>query len=293
MNHEVRRIMATTAAPRRNSPLRFPFKHIWLIAGAIVMTYPLLWMLSSSFKPERMIFTDLGLIPRPFTLEHYVEGWNAIGVPFTRFYINSFIISGLSVIGTVISCALAAYAFARLDFRLKRLWFVLMLGTIMLPYHVTLVPRYVMFFQLGWVNTILPLTVPHFLAVDSFFVFLIVQFIRGLPHDLDDAAAIDGASEWQIFWRIIAPLATPALVTTAIFTFIWSWDNFFSQLLYLSKVTMYTVPLGLRAFVDSQDRSSFGPLFAMSVLSLVPAFVIFVVAQQQLVEGVSKTGLKG
>lgn len=285
--------MTTSAA---NKPVFRPsgiIRHILLIAGAAVMTYPLLWMLSSSFKIEQKIFTDLGLVPDPFTLENYKNGWFAIGVPFTRFYINSFIISGLTVIGTVISCSLAAFAFARLDFKLKRLWFTLMLGTIMLPYHVTLIPRYIMFFQLGWVNTILPLTVPHFLAIDSFFVFLIVQFIRGLPRDLDDAAAIDGASEWQIFLQIIMPLAVPALVTTAIFTFIWSWDNFFSHLLYLSKVTMYTVPLGLRAFIDSQDRSSFGPLFAMSVLSLVPIFVIFITLQQQLVEGVSKTGLKG
>lgn len=284
----------TTSLPRTRRPvLPGLLKHGLLLLGALVMLYPLLWMLSSSFKPEQIIFKDLGLIPQPFTLEHYVSGWTAIGVPFSRFYVNSFIISGLSVAGTVLSCALAAYAFARLDFRLKRLWFALMLGTIMLPYHVTLIPRYIMFFQLGWINTILPLTVPHFFAVSSFFVFLIVQFIRGLPRDLDDAAAIDGASEWQIFWRVVVPLATPALVTTAIFTFIWSWDDFFSQLLYLNRITSYTVSLGLRAFIDSQDRSSFGPLFAMSVISLIPAFVIFVVAQQQLVEGVSRTGLKG
>lgn len=268
-------------------------KHILLLIGALTMLYPLLWMLSSSFKPENVIFKDLGLIPQPFTLQNYVDGWTALNVPFSLFYVNSFLISSLSVAGTVLSCALAAYAFARLDFRFKRLWFALMLGTIMLPYHVTLIPRYIMFFQLGWVNTILPLTVPHFFAVNSFFVFLIVQFIRGLPRDLDDAAAIDGASEWQIFWRIIVPLAAPALVTTAIFTFIWTWDDFFSQLLYLSRITSYTVSLALRAFVDSQDRSSFGSLFAMSVISLIPAFVIFVTAQQQLVEGVSKTGLKG
>jgi multiple sugar transport system permease protein len=286
-------VAATISKPYQRFRYASLLKHILLIVGAIIMTYPLLWMLSSSFKVETKIFTDLGLIPNPFILDNYPNGWNALGLPFTRFYVNSFIISGLAVIGTVFSCAMAAYAFARLDFKFKRVWFTLMLGTIMLPYHVTLIPRYIMFFQLGWVNTILPLTVPHFLAVDAFFVFLIVQFIRGLPRDLDDAASIDGANEWQIFTNIIMPLAAPALVTTAIFTFIWSWDNFFSHLLYLSKVSLYTVPLGLRAFIDSQDRSSFGPLFAMSILSLVPIFVIFITLQQQLVEGVSKTGLKG
>jgi len=257
------------------------------------MIYPLLWMISSSFKPQNLIFAQMGLWPTQFTLENYTKGWNAIGVPFGVFFVNSFVISVAAVVGNVASCSLAGYAFARLDFKMKGFWFSMMLVTMMLPFHVTLIPRYILFFKLGWLNTFLPLTVPHFLAVDSFFVFLIVQFIRGLPRDLDEAAAIDGASEFRIFWQVIVPLATPALVTTAIFTFIWSWDNFFSQLLYLSKVPLYTVPLGLRAFVDSTDKSSYGSLFAMSVLSLVPAFVIFVSAQQQLVEGVSRTGLKG
>lgn len=268
-------------------------RHVFLIAGGVIMIYPLLWMLSSSFKPQQIIFSEMGLWPSQFTLENYVKGWNAIGVPFGVFFVNSFVISTTAVVGNIISCALAAYAFARLDFKMKSFWFSMMLVIMMLPFHVTLIPRYILFFKLGWLNTFLPLTVPHFFAVDSFFIFLIVQFIRGLPRDLDEAAAIDGASEFRIFWQVIVPLAAPALVTTAIFTFIWSWDNFFSQLLYLSKVPLYTVPLGLRAFVDSTDRSSYGSLFAMSVLSLIPAFVIFVSAQQQLVEGVSRTGLKG
>jgi multiple sugar transport system permease protein len=268
-------------------------KHVLLLAGSVLMLYPLLWMLSSSFKPEDVIFSEMGLWPRVVTLSNYVKGWTAIGVPFSRLFLNSFIVSGLAVAGNVTSCALAAYAFARLDFKFKNVWFALMLVTMMLPLQVTLVPRYVMFFKAGWLNTFLPLTVPNFLAVDSFFVFLIVQFIRGLPHDLDDAASIDGASEFQTFLWVIIPLAAPALATTAIFTFIWSWDNFMSQLLYLSKVTLYTVPLGLRAFLDATDKSSYGALFAMSVLSLIPAFLIFVTAQRQLVEGVSTTGLKG
>jgi multiple sugar transport system permease protein len=268
-------------------------KHLLLLAGATLMLYPLLWMLSSSVKPEAIIFQEMGLWPRAVTLDNYIRGWTAIGIPFSRLYVNSFIISTFAVIGNVASCALSAYAFARLDFKLKNFWFAMMLVTMMLPMQVTLIPRYVMFFKAGWLNTFLPLTVPHFVAVDSFFIFLLVQFIRGLPHDLDDAAAIDGASEFQTFLRVIVPLCAPALATTAIFTFIWSWDNFMSQLLYLSKVTVYTVPLGLRAFLDATDKSSYGALFAMSVLSLIPAFIIFVSAQRQLVEGVSTTGLKG
>ena len=213
--------------------------------------------------------------------------------PFTRFYLNSFLVVGLTVIGNVLSCALTAYAFARLDFSFKRFWFALMLATIMLPYHVTLIPQYVLFHRLGWVNTFLPLFVPHFLATNAFFVFLIVQFIRGIPLDLDQAAMVDGANPWQIFRLIILPIAQPALVTTAIFTFIWNWDNFFSNLLYLNSINLWTVPLGLRAFVDSMGGTSYGPLFAMSILSLVPVFIFFILAQRQLVEGISTSGLKG
>ncbi|MGQ9681969.1 MAG: carbohydrate ABC transporter permease [Anaerolineae bacterium] len=289
MNHRV----TTTPSALRRSLLSSLLRHILLLGGALVMLYPLLWMLSSSFKPQRIIFSDLSLWPSQFTLENYVRGWNAIGVPFSHFFVNSMIISSCAVLGTVLSCSLAAFAFARLEFKLKKLWFAVMLLTIMLPFHVTLIPRYVLFLNLQWINTFLPLIVPHFLAVDSFFVFLIVQFIRGLPRDFDDAAAIDGASELQTYWHIILPLSAPALATTAIFSFIWTWDNFFSQLLYLSRVSLYTVPLGLRFFVDSTDRSSYGPLFAMSILALIPIFTIFVCAQRQLVEGVSMTGIKG
>jgi multiple sugar transport system permease protein len=257
------------------------------------MLYPLLWMLSSSFKPESIIFRDLGLWPTQFTLEHYTHGWTALRVPFTRFYINSFIVVGLTVVGNVLSCAITAFAFARLNFAFKRFWFAIMLATIMLPYHVTLIPQYVLFHRLGWVDTFLPLFVPNFLATNTFFVFLIVQFIRGIPLDLDQAAMVDGANAWQIFRLIILPITQPALVTTAIFTFIWNWDNSFSNLLYLNSINLWTVPLGLRAFVDSMSGSSYGPLFAMSILSLVPVFVFFILAQRQLVEGISTSGLKG
>jgi multiple sugar transport system permease protein len=279
----------------RRQPTRWGilFTHVCLLLGAMIMLYPLLWMLSSSFKPESLIFRDLGLWPSQFTLENYTRGWTALRVPFTRFYVNSFIIVGLTVIGNVISCSVTAYAFARLDFSFKRFWFAIMLATIMLPYHVTLIPQYVLFHKLGWINTFLPLTVPHFLATNAFFIFLMIQFIRGIPLDLDQAAMVDGASAFQIYRLIILPISKPALVTTAIFTFIWNWDNFFSNLLYLNSVSLWTVPLGLRAFVDSMGATSYGPLFAMSILSLVPVFIFFITAQRQLVEGISTTGLKG
>jgi multiple sugar transport system permease protein len=264
-----------------------------LIAGAVIMLYPLLWMVSSSLKPNDQIFTDMRLWPREFRFENYSEGWAGVGVSFSTFFLNSFIISILSVIGNVISCSMAAYAFARLEFRFKRFWFSLMLLTLMLPLHVLLVPQYVLFRNFGWLDSFLPLTVPNFLATDAFFIFLMVQFIRGIPRDLDQAAEVDGSSPWQIYWQIIMPLSIPALVTTAIFTFIWSWNDFLSQLIYLSSVQKYTVSLGLRLFLDAVGVSSWGPMLAMSSLALLPVFVLFLLFQRLLVEGIATTGMKG
>lgn len=283
------------AGPRAKPPFARNrlLTHVLLLTGAAAMLYPLIWMLSSSFKPETVIFRDLGLWPSEFTTDNYTRGWTALRVPFTRFYINSFIVVGLTVIGNVLSCSITAYAFARLNFTGKKFWFAVMLTTIMLPYHVTLIPQYVLFHRLGWVDTFLPLFVPNFLATNTFFVFLIVQFIRGIPLDLDQAAMVDGANPFQIFRLIILPITQPALVTTAIFTFIWNWDNFFSNLLYLNSINLWTVPLGLRAFVDSMSGSSYGSLFAMSIVSLLPVFIFFILAQRQLVEGISTSGLKG
>jgi multiple sugar transport system permease protein len=267
--------------------------HAGLIVGALVMIYPLLWMLASSLKPEDQIFTDLSLIPEEVILSNYVEGWSGAGQSFATFFTNSLIVCVGAVVGNLIACSMAAYAFARLDFRFKRVWFALMLLTIMLPQHVTLIPQYAIFLSLDWVNTYLPLIVPKFLATDAFFIFLMVQFIRGLPGELDDAAKVDGCGPFGVYWRIILPLLVPALTTTAIFTFLWTYDDFFSQLIYLSDTGLYTVPLGLRLFLDSTGESSWGPMFAMSVVSLLPTFAFFLLFQRWLVEGISTTGLKG
>ncbi|MEU8150397.1 carbohydrate ABC transporter permease [Nonomuraea sp. NPDC050022] len=267
--------------------------HVLIVVGALAMLYPLFWMISSSFKPNDEIFADPGLVPQTVVTDNYTDGWNALGVPFTGFFANSFIVATAAVIGNVMSCSMAAYAFARLSFRFKGVWFGVMLGSIMLPIHVLIVPQYTLFKALGWVDTFLPLIVPKFLAVDGFFVFLMVQFIRSLPRELDDAARIDGCGPIQVYWRIILPLSSPALITTAIFTFIWTWDDFFSQLVYLSDVSTYTVPLALRAFLDSSSGSTWGPMLAMAVLSLVPILGFFLIFQRRITEGISTTGLKG
>ncbi|SFF39458.1 multiple sugar transport system permease protein [Paenibacillus algorifonticola] len=269
-------------------------KHLAIMLIAFVMLYPVLWMVGSSFKPNNVIFTEIGIWPQQWEWSNYLAGWSGIqGNPFSRFLSNSMIVSIGAVLGNVLSCSMAAYAFARLSFRFKAAAFGLMLLTIMLPHHVTLIPQYILFNQLGWVNSFLPLIAPKWLATDGFFIFLTVQFIRGLPKELDEAATIDGCGLIQIYWRIVLPLAVPALITTTIFTFLWTWDDFFSQLIYLSDVTKFTVPLGLRLFLDSSSQSDWGPMFAMSVLSLLPCFIIFILCQKYFVEGIATSGIKG
>jgi multiple sugar transport system permease protein len=267
-------------------------KHVLLILAAFGMLYPLLWMISSSFKPEAEIFGNLSLLPNDIVLNNYVDGWHALRVSFTTFYQNSFLIAILAVIANLMACSLTAFAFARLDFPLKNLWFALMLGTLMLPYHVTLVPQYVLFQTIGWVDTFLPLVVPKFLAVDAFFIFLMVQFFRGIPREIDEAARMDGCGPWRIYWRIMLPLSTPVMATAAIFSFIWTYDDFLGPLIYLNDINLYTVPLALRAFVDSSGLSAWGQLFAMSALSLVPLFVFFLFFQRLIIRGVATSAMK-
>ncbi|SHF22881.1 multiple sugar transport system permease protein [Devosia limi DSM 17137] len=285
-------VTETNSAKRLRKRIFSVVAHVLLISASIVMLYPLLWMLSASFRPENEIFNATSLWPSSWSLDAYFRGWNGLRVSFGTFFINSFIISILSVIGNVAACSMAAFAFARLEFRGRRFWFAMMLMTLMLPYQVTLIPQYVLFLNLGWVNTTLPLVVPKFLAADAFFIFLMVQFFRGIPKELDEAAVMDGCSPWRVYWKIMLPLSTPVLATAAIFTFIWTWDDFFGPLIYLSDMRQYTVMLGLRSFTDSTGLSDYGGLFAMSVLSLVPIFLFFLFFQRLLIEGIATTGMK-
>ncbi|MEP7456336.1 carbohydrate ABC transporter permease [Phyllobacterium sp. SB3] len=256
------------------------------------MLYPLLWMVSSSFKPNDEIFTSVSLIPDNVSFDAYVRGWNGLSVSFGKLFFNSLVVSVLAVIGNLVSCSLAAYAFTRLRFFGRDFWFALMLGTLIMPQHAVLIPQYVLFLKLGWVNTILPLVVPKFLAIDAFFVFLMVQFFRGLPRELDEAAIMDGCGPWRIYFRIILPLSMPVLATAAVFSFIWTWDDFFAPLIYLNDIQNYTVQLGLRSFVDSTAQSDWSALFAMSTLTVFPIFILFILFQRLLIEGIATTGMK-
>ena len=258
------------------------------------MIYPLLWLVFSTFKPNEEIFTSVALLPQEWVFTHWGEGWNAVrGHTFGRFFMNSVIISSLSVVGTLISCSVTAYAFARFRFPLKNVWFGILLATMLLPDQVLLVPRYIMFVAFGWIDTFAPLTVPRFFGASQVFIFLLTQFIRGIPYELDESSFIDGCSRLRFLWSILLPLMRPALFVAALFTFLWTWQDFMGPLIYLNSVRLYPMSLALNLFQDAQAAVNWGALHAMMVLSLAPFLLLFFVAQRYFIEGIVTTGMKG
>ncbi|GAA4979521.1 carbohydrate ABC transporter permease [Kineococcus glutinatus] len=268
--------------------------HLVSIAVLVVVLYPGVWMIVSSFKPTNEIVGDASLWPSSASFDNYRTALGGIGgISAWTFAWNSLLLAVLSVVGTVLSSAVTAYAFARIEFAGKRLWFALMIGTLLLPFHVLIIPQYIVFQKLDLVNTYVPLLVGKFLAGEAFFVFLMVQFMRNLPRELDEAARIDGCGHVRIFTSIMVPLLRPAIISSSIFAFIWSWNDFLGPLLYLNDPNKYPLPLALRLFVDQTSVSDYGAMIAMSVLALLPVLLFFLLFQRFLVEGVATQGLKG
>ena len=271
------------------------FYHILVCGLGLIMIYPLAWMIMSSFKETKTIFSTAGsLIPDKFVLENYVNGWRGFGkVSFATFFKNSLFISIVATLGTVFSSAIVAFGLSRCNFRGRKFLFAAMLVSMMLPAQVLMIPQYLWYKQLNWIGTYKPLIIPYFFATQGFFVYLIMNFIDGIPRELDEAAKIDGCSYYGIFGRVIFPLITPALVTSAIFSFMWRWDDFLSALLYVQESAKYPVSLALKLFSDPASSSDYGAMFAMSTLSILPSVLFFIFFQKYLVEGISTSGLKG
>lgn len=268
--------------------------YVVVVVVGVAMLYPVLWMVMSSFKSNSDVFGSAGtLIPPTWHASNYGQGWQGFGgVSFGRFFANSFFVVILSTLGSVVSSALIAYGFARFRFPGKRIWFVCMMATMMLPPEIVIIPQYIMFDKFHWLNTYLPLILPTFFGT-PFFVFLIMQFIRTLPPSLEEAAMIDGCNTFNRFIRIIVPLIVPAIMTSAIFSFYWRWDDFLGPLIYLTKPKLYTVSLAIKMFADPDAVSNWGAMFAMATLSLLPILILFFSFQKYIVEGISTSGLKG
>jgi multiple sugar transport system permease protein len=268
--------------------------HLFAALAGISMVYPLIWLAGSSFKPADEVWANLSALwPDRPTLENYTNGWRGFGgISFSVFYKNSIIFSGLGTLFAVVSSSLIAFGFARIRFPGRSFWFICMLLTLMLPAQVQIIPEYILFSRLKLLNTFVPLLLPR-LCGQAFFIFMIMQFIRGVPVELDEAAAIDGYGRFGVFTRILMPLIAPAMITAAIFSFYWTWGDFLHPLLYLNDPKLYVISVALRTFADPSASSDWGAIYAMSFLSLIPMLLVFVGFQRYIVEGIATSGLKG
>jgi len=264
--------------------------YILLIAGSVMFILPFMWMIATSLKQSQDVFTyPPSFLPTSFEWRNYIAGWTIL--PFNRFLLNTLIVTCANVIGNLISCSLVAFGFARLRARGRNLLFLLLLATLMIPREVTIVPRFLLFSQIGLVNTLWPLILPAWFGY-PFFIFLLRQFFMSIPHELDDAARIDGASSFRIFTSVILPLSQPALATVAIFAFIGNWSNLLDPLIYIRSQELYTLALGLNLF-RGVNFTQFNLLMAVSIIQLMPVLIIFFLAQRLFVQGVTLTGMGG
>jgi ABC-type glycerol-3-phosphate transport system permease component len=261
-----------------------------LVAVAALLILPLYWMLATALKAEQQTFAiPPEWIPNPVEWQNFARVFEE--VPFGRFIVNTFILVGLNIIGELVAVTLVAYGFARLRFPGRSVLFLLMLSTLMIPYHVTLVPRFILFSKLGWINTYLPLFVPAFTG-SSFLIFLVRQYMMSIPYDLDEAAYIDGANRFQVFWYVVVPLCRPALMLVVVFTFVGVWNDFLQPLIYLNDPQLFTVSLGLSFFQGTRE-TNWNLLMAGSLLATIPPLLLFFFAQRQLIGGIAIEGLKG
>ncbi len=268
---------------------------VFLLISGLLLLFPFYWLISSSFKSNPEIISRyLVWLPEKMLWSNYAKGWKGIGgTSFAVFFKNTGIVTFLHTTTAIISSSLVAYGFARINFKFKNFWFIVLLSTMMLPGQVTMIPVYLIWSKLGFIDTFVPLWSGGLWGGDAFFIFLLRQFIAGIPAELDEAAICDGCSKIGIYGKIILPLCKPALFTVGLFAFSESYDNFFGALLYINSVKKYTIQLGLRAYAASDSYTEWGPIFAMIILTMIPLILAFVLTQKNLVKGINTTGLKG
>ncbi|WP_332075548.1 carbohydrate ABC transporter permease [Paenibacillus sp. GYB004] len=266
-----------------------------LVVFGIIIVYPLIWLFLASFKTNDEIFGVANhFLPANFSWKAYAAGWKGSGqFTYGDFFINTFKLVIPTVIFTVASSILVGYGFARFKFPMQNLLFSIMISTLMLPNAVIIIPRYILFKHLGWLDSYYPFIVPAIFACYPFFVFLMVQFFRGLPKELDESARLDGCNSFSILTKILLPLCKPAVFSVALFQFIWTWNDFFNSLIFINSIKKYTLMLGLRMSLDAQAAVNWDQVMAMAIVTIVPSIVLFFFSQKYFVEGIATTGLKG
>lgn len=272
-------------------------RHIILIGIGFFLLYPVIFMFFASFKESNEIFESKSLFPKAWRFDNFANGWSsgATGsVTFTNFFLNTFGLVIPVVTATVISCMLVAYGFGRFDFPLKKILFPILIATLMLPNTVIIIPRFMLFKKLGWLDSYLPFLMPALFATYPFFIFMIVQFLRGVPMELDESAKIDGCNSFQILTHILVPLLKPAIFSAGLFQFLWTWNDFYNQFIFINSPKKFTLSLGLKLSIDaSTEAVKWNEVMAMSVCSIIPLFILFFCAQKYFVEGIATSGLKG
>lgn len=268
--------------------------YIVLIVVGLIMIYPLIWMFFASFKSNEEIYGSIGLLPQSYSWEAFVDGWNAIGGnTYAVFFKNSFLLVVPTTILTVLSSMLVAYGFARFEFKGKKMAFMLLLSTLMLPNAILIIPRYSIFRTLNVLDGYGPFYLMAVFACYPFFTYMIIQFLRGIPRELDESAYIDGCGTFKTLTHILLPLLKPALFSAGLFQFLWTYNDYFNSLIYINSVKKYTVSMALRLSLDSETVVVWKNVMAMSCLAVLPVVILFFIAQKYFVEGIATTGLKG
>lgn len=278
----------------QNQKFSAVMRYVVLTLVAVVMLYPIIWLVGASFKENNEIFTSIGFIPKRLDFQAYIDGWNTKGdYTFTLYFINTFKYVVPKIIFTLFSATITAYGFARFEFPFKKIMFSLLMATMFLPQVVTRIPLYLFWKNLGILDTYIPLIANSVFAQEPFFVFMMIQFLRSIPRDLDEAATIDGCGEFGILWRILVPALKPALISCVIFQFVWSFSDFLGPLIYITSQDKFPVSLALKLNIDPSTNTPWNQVFAMSLISLLPAIILFFSAQKYFVDGVTSSGIKG
>ena len=265
--------------------------YIILLGAAVICVFPFLWMLSTSFKiPSEVYVVPPKMIPSNPTLSNYPKGWAY--ADFGVFTWNTVKVASLSTIGTVITSSLVGYGFSRFKSKLSNLLFIILLGTMMLPNQVTLIPQYILYSKLGWIDTYVPLILPSWLGGGAFNIFLFIQFFKTLPQELDEAATIDGANSFQTFTTIMLPSVKPVILAVGVMSLVYNWNEFFTALIYLNSMKKYTIAIGLQFFQSAYGNVQMGMMMAVSILTLLPVLLIFFMAQKYFIQGIKMSGLK-
>ena len=257
-----------------------------------IMIYPILVMFFASFKTNAEIYGSVALLPPKFKWTNFVEGWTSTGMSYTQYFLNTFSLVIPTTLLTVCSSSLVAYGFARFRFPGQKLLFMVLIATMMLPQSVTLITRYTMFAELGWLDSYLPFWIPALLCTNAFFPYMLIQFMRGLPKELDESAYMDGAGTFTVLVRILLPLMKPAMFSAGVFQFLWAYNDYYNPLIYISSVRNYPVSLALRLSIDSEEVTNWGRVMAMSCVVVLPVILLYFLAQKSFVEGVATSGMK-